>query len=253
MGGGATPAAARRAVSAAGATLAVHRAFEHGEPSRSHLRGWFRSLPCDGASLYIGEASAIPQADPPTCFLAPSIDGGRSRRLLSLQPLRAGALLTVPLGFDAARWQPRMDAALAAAEDANAQDAHTDAHADVVAEAGGGRGRGVFAGRAYAEGELVASWACRAVADADVPVGLKDYLYTAPGLGTGLVVLGHGMLYNQGVPPNIGWSVPSATAELLLSGEGRVRFFARRAIVCGEELLSSYGEGYWSAKGVTPW
>ena len=69
----------------------------------------------------------------------------------------------------------------------------------------------------------------------------------------GLVVFGHGMLYNDGrAAANVGWSVPT-DAELLLTGDGEVRFWARRAIAAGEELLSSYGDRYWEAKGVVPW
>ena len=124
----------------------------------------------------------------------------------------------------------------------------------MVADAGGGRGRGVFAGRAYAEGTLVAEWPCRAVPDADVPAGLADYVHSAPAPGTSLVVLGHGMLYNHGEhqEANIAWGVPT-DAQLLLTGEGTVQYFARRDIARGEELRASYGEGYWRDRGITPW
>ena len=206
----------------------------------------------------MGDDSRLPQAAEPSCFLAESADGGATRLLLSLGPLEAGAPLAVPFGFDAERLRPQMEAAAAAtaakaAGVADPQGSLLAPGADVVAAAGGGRGRGVFAGRAYAVGELVAAWPCRAVADEDVPPGLRDYVFSAPALGMGLVVLGHGMLYNDGRErANIGWSVPT-DAELLLTGEGHVRFLARRDIEPGEELLSSYGDEYWTAKGVTPW
>ena len=188
----------------------------------------------------------------PCCVLAPSIDGGLTRRLLAIAPIRAGQALSVPFGasgLDDVRAQ--LESALAAAGPSHAI-AHAGDGRSFVAAAGGGRGRGVFAGRAYASGELVDEWPCVAVPDADVPLGMKDYMHAAPRAGQSLVVLGHGMLYNHHDESNLGWSVPT-DAELLLTGAGSVRYFARRDIAEGDELLANYGEGYWRDRGIAPW
>ena len=85
-----------------------------------------------------------------------------------------------------------------------------------------------------------------------MPDGLADYVYTSPALGTSLLVIGHALLYNHGGDrANIGWSVPT-DAALLLTREGLVRFYARREIAVGEELLASYSDEYWDSRGLTP-
>ena len=70
---------------------------------------------------------------------------------------------------------------------------------DLVQDLGDGRGRGVFAGRRYAKGELVAEWPYQMVPVEDVPVGMKDYMYKAKRARKHAIVYGHGY-YLQLVP-----------------------------------------------------
>ena len=238
-----------------GDVLALYHAFHHGvDPHEAHrcLEGFFRCLPSDASALFLGPYHQVDPSDSPNCFLAPSDDGGQTRRLLAITPIRAGTPLAVPLAFDMDRHADMISAATSQAERrpgvllAPGAAAH-----DVVRDAGDGKGRGVFAGRAYAAGEVVAEWPCRLVPDGDVPPALVDYMYRAPMVGASLVVFGHGMLYNHGTDSNVGWKVPT-DADLLLTGDGKVQYRARRAICKGEEILINYGEAYWSAKGVEP-
>ena len=114
--GGACAAPSAAAAGAAGATVGVLHGYAHGAASCAELRGFCRSLPCDGETLYVwgGEAPLAPSGDP-SCFLAPSADGGATRRLLALAPIAAGAALTLPFGLDAARLRGAMEAAVLAA------------------------------------------------------------------------------------------------------------------------------------------
>jgi hypothetical protein len=228
----------------------------------SHLRGFFRTQPCDGESIYLGPAPIEPSAEP-NCILAPSADGGRTRRLRAIRPIAAGETPSVPCAFDLERLAGPIAEAVS-----HAADSHTvasDAAADqddpgrwddpgaLVREAGADMGRGVFATRSYDVGDLVASWPCRVVPDGDVPPGLIDYAYTSPQPGTSLMVFGHGMLYNhgEGGRSNIAWGVPT-DAHLVLTGVGEVQFFASRAIRAGDQLLASYSREYWDSRGVVP-
>ena len=231
---------------AAGNVVALYHAFAHGgEP----LRGFFRSLPCDDASVFLGPSSlgAPPlgeEGPASNCYLSESVDGGRTQRLLAVDDISAGHLLTVPGAFSGSLDVGR----------ALLQTKDTDAcKNDCVREAGGGRGRGVFARTAYAKGALVESWPCHMVPDEDVPKTLKDYVKTSPKLGTSLVVFGTGMLHNHGVgeAANLMWSVPT-DLELLLTGDGTLQFYARRDVALGEELLEDYGDEYWHTRGLVP-
>jgi len=253
--------AAEQELVRAGETLCIHHAFAAGERA-SELRGHFRSLPAVEAAsdesvsssiapvdLYIG-ALPIQPGPVPNCHLAPSEDGGRTRHLIALSSFRHGDKLVVPFAFDSA---PGSEIATQIAS-ALATASGKGGCVDKVREAGGGRGRGVFAaGRDYAQGELVEQCPCLSVPDVDVPSGLLDCMFTSPKLGESLLVFGHGMLYNDGAgAANIGWSVPT-DVDHVLTGEGLVQFFAKRSILTGEELLSSYGRHYWTVKGVEPW
>ena len=202
-----------------GDVLALYHAFRHGvDPSEAHsglLEGFFRCLPSDESVLYLGPYQVDP-SDSPNCILAPSADHGQTRRLLAIRPIRAGTPLAVPLAFDIGRHANAISTALSAAEDSHrvllAPGCAAD---DVVRDAGDGKGRGVFAGRAYEAGEMVAEWPIRQVADYEVPSGLRDYMYRAPRIGGSLVVFGHGMLYNHGTDSNVGWKVPMDAGLLL--------------------------------------
>ena len=235
----------------AGDVASLYHAFP--VASCADLHNFFRSIPNDGdQTIYLGEDKCPSPSDAPNCYLAPSADGGYTRRLLAIAPVEAGQTLLLPLAFalgsDVLRGQVQKAMAIAA----DSHTVHCAVPADVVRDAGEGRGRGVFAGRAYLQNELVGKWPCRAIPDGDVPSGFLEYVFTAPKLGESLVLYGHGALYNDGMErANIGWSVPT-DAELMLTGEGCVQFFAKRDIARGEELLSSYGSEYWRVLGASP-
>ena len=256
----------------AGDVVALFHAFSLHAPTGSAAaaagappRGFFRTLPCDDDRVYIGPSLVEASAEP-NCFLAPSEDGGQTRRLLAFAPIAAGERLSVPFASDMERLTALMDEAVsraaASAADTQGEAGEEGVHnfppplgctAGRVCDVGDGKGRGVFATRRYEAGDLVASWPCRAVPDADVPSGLIDYAYTSPRPGESLIVLGHGMLYNhgEGDASNVAWSVPT-DMELLLTGAGEIQFFARRPVNAGDELLASYSTEYWESRGLTP-
>jgi uncharacterized protein len=104
------------------------------------------------------------------------------------------------------------------------------------------RGRGVFATRAFAEGETVE--VCPTI---EFPVGgadgLGDYVFESTTEGMLLIALGYGMLYNHSDDPNV---------DYYEDAPGALEFIALRAIEPGEELTISYGEEWWSARGLEP-
>jgi uncharacterized protein len=105
----------------------------------------------------------------------------------------------------------------------------------------GARGRGVFATRTFAEGETVE--VCPTVEISQGGGDLADYLFESTNAGAFLVVLGFGMLYNHSAEPNLDYfQEDSATLE----------FVAQRRIERGEELTISYGDEWWSARGIEP-
>ena len=67
-----------------------------------------------------------------------------------------------------------------------------------VAVGEGPHGRGVFATRAFAKGEVVESCPTVELADADVTGRLNDYVFSSVNEGDVLLVLGLGMLFNHG-------------------------------------------------------
>ena len=105
----------------------------------------------------------------------------------------------------------------------------------------GPRGRGVFATRTFAEGEVVE--VCPTVEISEGGGDLADYLFESTNDGMFLVVLGFGMLYNHSAEPNLDYYQEHASA---------LEFVALRRIERGEELTISYGDEWWSARGETP-
>jgi hypothetical protein len=105
----------------------------------------------------------------------------------------------------------------------------------------GPRGRGVFATRTFAEGEIVE--VCPTVEISEGGGDLADYLFESTNEGMFLVVLGFGMLYNHSSGANLDY----------YQGDGStLEFVAQRQIDRGEELTISYGDEWWSARGETP-
>jgi hypothetical protein len=105
----------------------------------------------------------------------------------------------------------------------------------------GPRGRGVFATRAFAEGETVE--VCPTVEISEGGGDLADYLFESTNEGYFLVVLGFGMLYNHSAEPNLDYFQEDGST---------LEFVAQRPIERGEELTISYGDEWWSARGETP-
>src|SRR5687767_14430251 len=91
----------------------------------------------------------------------------------------------------------------------------------------GPHGRGVFATRRFAKGQLVELCPTVEVPDAEVSGRLDDYVYSSVKDGDVLLVLGYGMLYNHSDDPNV---------EYLQEDPSVLSFRALRSVKPGEEL-----------------
>ncbi len=109
--------------------------------------------------------------------------------------------------------------------------------------ASGPRGRGVFATRRFAEGEVIENCPTVEVADDDVTGRLSDYVFTSVTDGDVLLVLGHGMLYNHSKDPNV---------EYVQDDPTTITFRALRKVRPGDELTIDYGEEWWETRGLEP-
>ena len=104
-------------------------------------------------------------------------------------------------------------------------------------------GHGVFALVPIAEGETIEKCTYLVIDDDDLQPAnrLNDYLFNSPGEeGDYLVMMGHGMLYNHGLPSNASWEIDDDNRF--------VRFYATKAISAGEEIVHDYGEDYWETR-----
>ena len=71
---------------------------------------------------------------------------------------------------------------------------------------------------------------------------LNDYLFTSPDdKNDYLCVLGCGMIYNHGAPPNAEWQIDDDDNRFIC-------FTARSVIKIGEEILHDYGSEYWDSR-----
>ena len=107
----------------------------------------------------------------------------------------------------------------------------------------GPRGRGVFATRGFAKGDLIETCPTVELPDGEVTGRLGDYVYSSIKDGDVLVVLGYGMLYNHSARPNV---------EYLQDEPSTMRFVALRAVAPGDELTIDYGDEWWDTRELTP-
>jgi SET domain-containing protein len=107
----------------------------------------------------------------------------------------------------------------------------------------GPRGRGVFATRGFAKGEVIEACPTVELGDADVTGRLNDYVFTSVKDGDLLLVLGHGMLYNHSANPNV---------EYLQDEPSTITFHALRDVRPGDELTIDYGDEWWETRGLEP-
>ena len=107
----------------------------------------------------------------------------------------------------------------------------------------GPRGRGVFATRRFAEGEVIETCPTVEVADADATGRLNDYVFSSDTDGDVVLVLGHGMLYNHSPDPNV---------EYVQDEPSTMTFRALKKVRPGEELTIDYGDEWWETRGLEP-
>ena len=104
-------------------------------------------------------------------------------------------------------------------------------------------GRGVFATRRFATGEVVEDCPTVELVDADVTGRLNDYVFSSVKDGDLLLVLGYGMLYNHSPNPNV---------EYLQDEPSTITFRTLRNVRPGEELTIDYGDEWWETRGLEP-
>jgi hypothetical protein len=107
----------------------------------------------------------------------------------------------------------------------------------------GRHGRGVFATRRFARGDLVETCPTVEVPDGDVSGLLRDYVFTSVKEGGVVLALGYGMLYNHSADPNLEYEQEDPSS---------ITFFALHAVRPGDELTIDYGEEWWETRGVEP-
>ncbi len=97
----------------------------------------------------------------------------------------------------------------------------------------GRHGRGVFATRAFAEGDVVEHCPALELPGPEVVGTLSDYVFkSTEGDDEVLLVLGFGMLYNHGAAPNVDYAQDTPRT---------MTFYTLRDVAAGVELVIDYG------------
>jgi len=105
-------------------------------------------------------------------------------------------------------------------------------------------GLGVFACVDFAKGSVIERCFYLVIDDDDLQEinRLNDYLFTSPDVKSDyLCVLGCGMVYNHGTPPNAEWQIADDDNRF-------IEFTALHDIRAGDEILHDYGEDYWNSR-----
>ena len=105
-------------------------------------------------------------------------------------------------------------------------------------------GLGVFARVDFAKDSVIERCFYLVIDDDDLQEinRLNDYLFTSPDVKSDyLCVLGYGMIYNHGMPPNAEWQIADDDNRF-------IEFTALHDIRAGDEILHDYGEDYWNSR-----
>ena len=105
-------------------------------------------------------------------------------------------------------------------------------------------GLGVFACVDFAKDSVIERCFYLVIDDDDLQEinRLNDYLFTSPDVKSDyLCVLGYGMIYNHGMPPNAEWQIADDDNRF-------IEFTALHDICAGDEILHDYGEDYWNSR-----
>jgi len=105
-------------------------------------------------------------------------------------------------------------------------------------------GLGVFACVDFAKDSVIERCFYLVIDDDDLQEinRLNDYLFTSPDVKSDyLCVLGYGMIYNHGIPPNAEWQIADDDNRF-------IEFTALHDIRAGDEILHDYGEDYWNSR-----
>lgn len=117
-----------------------------------------------------------------------------------------------------------------------------------VATSSIGEGRGVFATSKIQANEIIEI--CPTLAEDLIGASAHDYVFGSDDYG-GVLALGNGSLYNhQDEEPEL-----NATYEVKLNdttGDIELHIWALRDIQPGEEIFISYGENWWTDRGLNP-
>ncbi|RDI42083.1 SET domain-containing protein-lysine N-methyltransferase [Aquicella lusitana] len=99
-------------------------------------------------------------------------------------------------------------------------------------------GYGVFAGKKIKKNEIIEE--CYTIISKGGDKVLEDYYFDARGKSA--IPTGFGIIYNHADEPNTGWSINVKTRIMTIK--------AIRTIQPGEEIFVSYGDEWFSSRGI---